>query len=196
MKNMIKYIACAVVALGLAATVQAGTIAGGVTFNGDFSHNGIGADLSTATLVSITANANLSLSGSGTFAGVNMGNLYALLSNYYVSPAGGGALSPDGQVMWQILIGTTVYSFTVTTEFQQWNPSPNGGILNMSGAGVFSNDAGDPSVDGNWNFSWTANGAQFGFSGTDATNIPDGGLTIMLLGTALSGLALLRRKLA
>jgi hypothetical protein len=198
--NIIKYLACAAVALGLASAVQGAAITGGVLFNGDFTSNGSGPALNTATVLTMLNDPSFSLSGSGTFAGAGVGNIQSFTMPYYVFPAGGGALSPSlaGQVMWIIKMGSVNYTFTVTSETQTWNPGANGGILNMQGAGNFSDDAADPTAAGTWNIAWTSSGAQFSFAGTDTvgTGVPDGGLTIMLLGTALSGLALLRRKLA
>jgi hypothetical protein len=205
--NIIKYLACAAVALGLAATVQGAAITGGVTFNGSFTYDTGGGDLSLANTLRITAGPSpFSLSGSGagtTFFGATEANLVSFYSVYNVyhpitTVGVPPNLSPSGNQMWQLLYGGVNYFFTVTSEVQTWNAGSH--TLGMSGLGTFSADNGAPSVSGTWQINWGQSGdAQFGFSGTDAVGqprVPDGGLTIILLGMALSGLALIRRKLA
>jgi hypothetical protein len=55
--------------------------------------------------------------------------------------------------------------------------------------------AGFTDTPGTWIFSGNQSGGTLSFS-TSNGNVPDGGMTVMLLGAALSGLALIRRKLA
>jgi hypothetical protein len=52
----------------------------------------------------------------------------------------------------------------------------------------------DP-TPGTWTVTLTQSGASFAFGSTAAPNVPDGGMTLMLLGSALTGLALIRRKI-
>jgi hypothetical protein len=70
----------------------------------------------------------------------------------------------------------------------------------MVGDGVFIDQNG-LSYIGNYQLNWGQTGDAYSLQGTAAVGarqvgVPDGGLTIMLLGAALSGLALVRRKLA
>jgi hypothetical protein len=96
--------------------------------------------------------------------------------------------------MWTVKAGNgNIYSFDVTSEMQTWNASQR--TLIMSGTGTFSDTVGDTAA-GDWQLSFGVTGAAFTFQDTAATGVPDGGMTVMLLGAALSGLALIRRKLA
>jgi hypothetical protein len=70
--------------------------------------------------------------------------------------------------------------------------------LELTGTGMFSIIGGNPNDNtlGTWQLGFGESGASFTFQSTAATGVPDGGMTVMLLGAALSGLALIRRKLA
>jgi hypothetical protein len=182
--NIIKYMACAAIALGLAATVQATPIVGSIGFDGTYTQLG---DLTTATQVKIT---------SFNFAGLGdlqVATLNSLLSTYYINTVF-GPLSPSGQVMWDFLgVNGKTYTFTVTSESQNLT-SPSG--VHMLGLGTISDGIAADDTTGTWELGFGANGQSFKFESTTAALVPDGGLTVMLLGAALSGLALLRRKLA
>jgi hypothetical protein len=183
-------------ALGLAATVQAATIDGGVAFSGTYTQNGgTPGMLTTANSFSISS---WTVVGNGaTFAGITGANVTSLYSTYNVFQPFPGVpnspLSPSGQQMWDINIGTIGYAFNVTSETQSYDSAHSS--LTMGGAGNFIDSLGD-SVAGTWQLGFGVSGATFSFQDTAATNVPDGGMTVMLLGAALSGLALIRRKLA
>jgi hypothetical protein len=51
-------------------------------------------------------------------------------------------------------------------------------------------------TDGEWIITANKRGGSFSFASSASAPTPDGGLTLILLGGALSGLALIRRKLA
>jgi hypothetical protein len=194
--NMIKYLACAAMALGLAATVQAAQINGSLGFSGQFTQNGgTSGDLSSATTLSIGPWAVGAAIGD--FAGTTVPNVLSLISDFNVFhpiTTLNGPLSPAGQTMWTVKAGNgNIYSFDVTSEMQTWNASQR--TLIMSGTGTFSDTVGDTAA-GDWQLSFGVTGAAFTFQDTAATGVPDGGMTVMLLGAALSGLALIRRKLA
>jgi hypothetical protein len=69
------------------------------------------------------------------------------------------------------------------------------GFLSIEGAGIVSGNGFDPTAM-TWSFtSQNKGGSTFSFSGTGATVVPDGGSALALLGVALVGIELLRRKL-
>lgn len=68
-------------------------------------------------------------------------------------------------------------------------------FLTVTGIGAASGHGFGPSP-GTWSFSTQTPSAAGKFSFSAATQVPDGGLTVMLLGLALSGFGIMRRKLA
>ena len=71
-------------------------------------------------------------------------------------------------------------------------------LLGLQGLGVAFHDGFDP-TPGLWSFSADSSGSAFSFSSTAQVpppGVPDGGTTVSLLGIALAGLAIVRRKLS
>ena len=91
--------------------------------------------------------------------------------------------------LWITLGGAASFDLTAVT------------IINEAGTGLVLNGTGTvyltgyDATPGTWSFSADATGAVFNFSSTVTTGVPDGGMTLMLLGSALTGLALIRRKI-
>ena len=97
-----------------------------------------------------------------------------------------------------VLVGTDTFTFTPSTESDLAATSNSTGI---TGLGTITDITSGDSVAGAYTFTFnkaTIGGTtKFSFSVTDvAASVPDGGTTVMLLGAALSGIALIRRKLA
>jgi hypothetical protein len=75
--------------------------------------------------------------------------------------------------------------------------TPANPVLGLQGLGTAFHDAFTP-TPGLWSFSANSSGAAFSFSSTTQVpppGVPDGGTTVTLLGLALAGLAVARRKL-
>lgn len=71
----------------------------------------------------------------------------------------------------------------------------NSTYLKVSGTGFVSGNGFDP-TPGSWSFEARDRGNPlFQFRGATATDVPDGGATVALLGLALAGVAVVRRKL-
>jgi hypothetical protein len=87
---------------------------------------------------------------------------------------------------------------TVTQLERSTSPAP--AILNLKGSGIATITGAGANFDptpGIWNVSVTEAGTSFSFAGASVVKgVPDGGLTLAMLGLALSGLALMRRKLS
>jgi VPDSG-CTERM motif len=97
--------------------------------------------------------------------------------------------------LWQSVNG---WSFTLSPPI---GVTRTGDTLRLSGVGVIKApvESGYDDTVGEWTWSGELNGTSFfTFSSTTTpgVSVPDGGMTVALLGAALSGLALLRRKLA
>jgi VPDSG-CTERM motif len=96
--------------------------------------------------------------------------------------------------LWTFTIGTTVYSFALTS--LTVDTDIPGTILALTGSGTATISGGvyTPTA-ATWSLTATSGGpVDFTFSSGN-TAVPDGGTTAMLLGAGLSGLALLKRKL-
>jgi hypothetical protein len=191
--NIIKYMACAAMALGLAATVQAAQITGAITFNGTVTLNNTSAGNSTGITTwgdNSGLNSPTVSSRGGQFVGlVTAGDFVTFVAPWsFNSGAVPAFWTVDG------------FTFALTSsaiQFQGGSPAQvvvgGSGFISGNGfsstAATWSFSVGDPpagTVDGNAIFSIRASSA----------SVPDGGTTVMLMGAALSGLALLRRKLA
>jgi hypothetical protein len=185
MKNTFKLLVATAMAVGLAATVQAVPISGSIGFTGAFSQTGgtIG-DLATATSFSITS------------ASINsaLGDLAGATLNSFASPIGVNGNPPVIGQLWSVDVGGTTYTFNVTSETQTLTSTTQ---INLAGNGTMSNGINDDTA-GTWQLGFGVSGqgaiASFTWQSTSATNVPDGGMTVMLLGAALSGLGLIRKK--
>jgi hypothetical protein len=181
--NIIKYMACAAMALGLAATVQAAQITGGVSLGGG-----------TLTTDSGNLNGAHSLSFSGITTVVNASGSYTgilgdqvEMFNLTFNPA-----PLSGTPVWLTTPGGVAYYFLITSLNIDNQTSS---VLDLSGTGTLHID-GDTDTIGGWVFTANSLGDTFSFSSSNGVNVPDGGTTALLLGTALSAMGLIRRKLA
>ncbi len=185
MKNFVKYMACAAVALGLAAAVHATPIKGSIGFTGTYTQvGGTAGNLASATSMTIdtfgVTSATLDLAGAGA-------------PMTFVSSVGVNGNPPTIGQLWSVTVGPTLYTFAVTSEAQTFT---SGIQLNLAGNGTISDGIPADDTAGTWQLGFGVTGASFTWQSTSGANIPDGGTTVMLLGAALSGLALIRRKLA
>lgn len=178
MKN--KYIIMAAAVAALCSSVQATPITGSIGFGGTYTQNGGNSgDLSTATTMSI--NTVTIQSTTGSFIGAT--------SPIFATPI---AVNPGTGLsqLWQVLVGAVTYTFNVTSESQ---PFTSASQLNLAGSGTITDSIGD-SAAGTWQLGFGVSGDSFTWQSTSAANVPDGGTTVALLGGALAGLGLLKRK--
>jgi hypothetical protein len=181
--NMIKYLACAAMTLGLAANVQAALITGDLTMGGGARFDTTSVNTAHEVTAWVGPNKVTSVT---CFAGVSVGDLVALTAPWIFVP------TTPKTALWSV----DGYTFNLASSavFQ------GGGYLNVTGTGTISH-SGDTTTDFIWRFSSQDPGAgrpvTWSWSAsTSQIAVPDGGMTVMLLGAALSGLALIRRKLA
>jgi len=193
MKNKIMTIVGAAALLALAQTTQALPITGAIGFAGN-------ANLNTGT--ASTATTVVSWSGSTTANPVVQSDSGIISS----------LISPGTQIVfaapWNFTVSSAIIPFwnvlgTPGINFQLSSSSFTRGTLGgnpyvaISGTGLLNAPGYDATT---WNFSVTfqdpasvpAN-QTFTFSASQQS-VPDGGTTVMLLGAALSGMALIKRK--
>ena len=191
MKNMIKFASAVAVAFALTQTIQATPITGAIGFTGNVTYNTSSASTATEVTSWITPEVT---AVSGTFAS-------------FITPIAPATFS---SAIWVFNTGTAINNFWQAGGFSfqllsssivsQGGVAGTSGFVVVSGTGIVSgNDytptaiswsftSQDPKVNtkpDQWTFSASAN----------STSVPDGGATVMLLGIALSGVALLRKKL-
>ncbi|HEX4667622.1 MAG TPA: hypothetical protein VH207_13580 [Chthoniobacterales bacterium] len=178
----------AVIATGLAMTALTGQQAQGSMINGAITFAG-GAvydttSLATATRVNTFSDV-LVMSRDGDFSGfVNVGDSVTMAMPWIFSP------STPTPALWSV--GGFTYDLASSMVVLQ-----NSDFLIISGTGTISGNGFDP-TEMTWRFTSQepdANGV-FSFSASGGTNgVPETGATVALLGIALVGTELLRRRL-
>lgn len=177
-----------IVAATLAVTsVQATPISGSIYMGGEANLNSAGTSVTSWPYVYVVAD-------SGSFSSVNAFTLVNMSSSAWTfSPAPGNKLDD----LWN------VGGFTF--DFQSDTVTQSGNFLDIYGTGVISST--NPNLSAT-DFTWilaaedVAGNVEFTFSASTGTSgggggntVPDGGLTLVLLGVALAGVELFRRKL-
>ena len=195
MKNKITILAATVAALvSFTASVQAVPITGSITMAG-------GVTLNTSSAG--TATAILSWTGPG---GVGLPFvIFSTLSAGAVAPGTGVTfVAPkpfvSGPVAGFWSVGGYVFNLTSSSIFSQGGSPAS---VTVVGTG-FITKAGFDATPGTWALSTqdpssgtsgTPPAANFSFSSATGALVPDGGTTVLLLGAALSGLSLFRKKM-
>lgn len=190
-------IAAAVVAC--AASLQAATITGTIAF-GAVSFSPSNPDLSSANdVITITP---LPSVGGGT------GDLTGATLTSFSSPItlnAGGGTATFSNPLWVLLAAGGSRSFTFTASGPATELTSLNNVNTISGSGTVSDGVAADNANGTYIFTFNKTAAggtvSFSWAGTSGSttpppSVPDGGTTVMLLGSALAGLGLIRRKLA
>ncbi len=170
--------------LALGATAQAIGITGGISLAGGYTTDT--GDVNTAT--KFTSFTSVAATGeAGSFVGITP----------TFSP---GSITMNGFDFTTFIGATPLWKVTATpadyfdlTSLTLVDHSVLN-ALTLTGTGTIHLVGFDP-TPGSWTFTANQGGGTFSFSSSNAAIVPDGGTTLMLLGGALSGLGLLRRKL-
>ena len=178
--------------VAFSATVQAIPITGSINFQGGTAT--LNGPVTSATAITAfggapTVNNNLGVQPTGSFAGTGNTAVTFLATGFQFSPS----LIPNPVALWSFVFGGNTYSFSLTSVISSVGVGPT---LNLAGSGILSISGGTyQSTPGTWTFSTTGTGpATYGFVAGN-TAIPDGGMTVVLLGVALSGMCLFRKKM-
>ena len=195
MKNLVK-LAAVVAAVAMSQAVQATAIVGNIGFTGSVVFNT--SSPGTAASVSQWNNPYVT-SDSGAFGSIPIGPLSP------VTMAAGSWSFASGPVnnFWSVA-GFTFNLLSSSVFSQGGTPGVNGFVF-VTGIGtVTSTTPGLDPTQMTWSFTSQDPPAGVGANGgpnwtfsasANSVNVPDGGATVMLLGLALSGVAVLRRKL-
>jgi len=174
--------------VGFSASVQAVPVNGTISFIGGSTVNT--GNLGTAT--AITGYSSLSVLGgaeTGSYGALNGGGNFGGTLTFSPFSFTGGVLNPASVLLWTVTSGGITYSFTATSVAIN---SQSSIFLNLTGSGVAS-ITGYGSSSGTWSITDTTQGGPI-FTFGASTTVPDGGTTVMLLGAALAGLCLFRKK--
>lgn len=187
MKNKWFTIGGVIIAMAITATVQATPISGNITLGGNDTMDGTSVNNSTT----VTGWSAVTTGGaaSGSFIGILAGTAVTMGSPWIFSP------STPTPALWSV--GGFTFNLGTSTII-----TDTAGYLNITGDGTITST--NPSLDPTpfvWRFGTQDPSSQVGnnlpvftFSGATGS-VPDGGTTAMLLGIALSGVALLKKKL-
>jgi hypothetical protein len=185
MKNLSKKILAALAIGFISCTLfpeqaQATRITGDITFDGIVTYDST--SLGSATRVLTWNSSNVS-SRSGDFAGFTfVGQAVTMAATYIFSPS---TPTPGD---WSV--GGFTFDLISTTIVSQSNS-----FLNLTATGFVSGNGFDPTPF-LWSFTSTSAGGRnhitFGFT-SDATAVPEGGMTVTLLGVAFCALGIARR---
>jgi hypothetical protein len=198
--KMIAIAGVALLTMALTQTVQAlplPPITGTINFQGGtVTLNGTGINDATAITAfggSPVVNNNAGVQPTGSYAGTGGDAVTFAPGGFTFSPS----LIPNPvNPLWTFSAGGLVYSFSLMTV----QSAVSLGSLNLSGTGmayiVGANAfTGNSPTAGSWTLSTTGTGPSiFGFVAGN-NPVPDGGATLVLLGIALTGVSLLKKKL-
>ena len=179
-KPLMMGLAAMVIASGFALSAQATLITGMLNIGGTAVYDH---PIGSATMVKMFVNAHAEGENSGDFAGIAENTPIAMTSPYIFNPS---TPTPN---LWSVA-GFTFDLSSTTIVTQSVN-----GIL-IVGTGTISGNGFDP-TPGEWSFSQQkGSGTRLSFSATTETPLPDGGMSLTLLGAGLVGLAAFRAKFA
>jgi hypothetical protein len=187
-KSILTGLTLGAVSLMLASPqAQATPIIGDIGFAGSYDLPA-GQNLGDATeLLDISA---IVVSHNGSYAGIPLTTPATFANPLDVKP------STPPATLWTVVAGLTTYTFGATTSTVTTQGSGSGGlVLDMGGSGWAEIDGLDKTY-GTWELTASQTGMAMGFESTaSVVGVPDGALTLGLLGSALLALQGLRRKL-
>jgi hypothetical protein len=191
MKRIIQFAGAAAIALVVTQSVRSATLSGAIGFGGNVTWDTESA--ATATEVTGWLSTEV-LSDSGTFA-----SFITPIAPVLFSSTTWHLNDPSTSIanFWQAG-GFTFQLNSSAIVTQGGTPGVNGFVV-VDGTGTISGNGYGPQTMA-WSFTAQdpksgTNPDQWTFSASTNSQIPDGGATVVLLGLALSGVALLKRKL-
>jgi hypothetical protein len=191
MKNILKVVAVAAVAVALTQSVQAVPITGVIGFSGSSVLDGSTASGSSEVL---SWGPSIISLNSGTFASLDPSSTVAFASPWFFD-------SSSLNNFWVVndTVNNVTYKFNLSSS-SVFSTSANSITIYLAGTVISTALGLDPTAfTGNMTIQDPGVKGQVGYKYSESisfNSVPDGGTTALLLGSALSGLALLRRKLS
>jgi hypothetical protein len=162
---------------------QAVPITGGISFGGDFTPNT--GDLNTATSISFTSFV-FATSVSGSYSSVPTFDLsLGIIHNPITFDPFTAPVTP----LWSFTYMGLTYSFDLLSLTFDRGPD----TLTLDGSGTLMIDGYD-ATPGSWIMTLNQADGSFSFSSSNGA-VPDGGMTVIMLGLGLCGIGMIRRKL-
>ena len=186
-------------ATGLITCALFGQRAQAVPIDGTIGFFGFGSVTTGATTTVNFSNPVQTVYGSDDYSGVPSGTIATFKSIAYVGTGGGATLTGPVTPLWTITLGTTIYSFDLTSLTSAVTYS-GGGLSSLALAGLgTAYITGFEPTQGNFAIQGTGPNLSFQFvsasTTANGTAVPDGGMTVAFLGFVLVGLEGLRRTL-
>jgi hypothetical protein len=180
-KPLLGSLAAIVVASGFALSANADQITGMLNIAGTAKYDH---PIGSATMITAFTNVTTQGANTGSFASIPANVSVAMTAPYVFNP------STPSPMLWSV--GGFTFDLQSTTIITQ---SANGILI--TGEGTITGNGFDP-TPGEWSFSQQkGSGTVLSFSATtEGLPTPDGGMTLILLGTGLVGLAAFRAKFA
>ncbi len=166
------------VLVGLGLSAQANPITGGISFAGNYTPNNN--DLTAAT--SIAFGSTFVTSANGNFAIFAPGSTVTMATPLAINPTLAPVLS-----LWSI----GIFSFDATSLTQSAQTATT---LTLTGTGVIKDGNPADQVAGQWIATFNTLNGTYSWSAS-AGSVPDASSTLLLLGSALTGISIIRRKL-
>jgi len=188
-KTILAVLATGVLSCGLfSQQAQATAITGDIQFAGEvaFDTHSLATATKVVTWFDVFHNAGFSsvTSGTGDFAGIAPGTSAAMAQPWIFNP------STPTPSLWSV--GGFTFDLLSSTVVTQ-----NASTLVITGTGIVSGNGFDPTAM-DWAFTTQSSGGKtrttFSFS-ANGVAVPDGGSAVALLGLALTGIEVLRRRL-
>ncbi len=173
-------------ALAVATHVIASPITGSIAFNGTPNFDIL--PIADATAILSYDSGRVAV-GQQTGIYTAVADLTPVIFSPFVFSPATQAINP----LWSFTSGLNTYSFATTSVTAMFNPTLN--IWNYGGKGILS-ATGYDNTSAEWNFSAGQIGQSFYFGSAAAAvgnSVPDGGMTLMMLGLGLVGLVGLKR---
>ena len=192
LKTTLALVATGVISSALfSQSAQAIPITGGISLGGAYTTNT--GNLNTATAFTSFSNVFVtSVSGAYAATGVGTGPGSPMVTqNAFSFNPFNGPVVP----LWTFTSGGRTYSFDLTSLISRVQPGDD--TLDLRGTGILRITGAGPSYDptvGSWVFTANQGGGTFSFSSSNAA-LPEGGATVLMLGMAVGGIGLIRRKL-
>ena len=179
--------------MAFAASLQADPINGTTGFTGAFS--AANNDLTTPNDVITITSASVNGTPTGSFVGGVLTHFTSPITLNDTLLSGAPSFS---QPLWQITVGLHVYTFTSTSDSTILDTA---NVNTIQGTGTVTDSLDGDTAFGTYNLSFNVTtvgtDVTLTWNGTTgAATLPDGGTTGILLGAALAGLGIIRRKLA